>query len=546
MADQNQKKEHWAKTAVIYHIYPRSFQDSNGDGIGDLNGIIEKLDYLNDGTEQSLGVDAIWLSPIYTSPMADFGYDVSDYYSIDPSFGNFETFDRLIAEAHKRNIRVLLDFVANHTSHEHPWFQEARSSRDNPKRGWYIWADPKPDGSPPNNWVSVFGGPAWTFDEKTGQYYLHTYLKEQPDLNWRNAEVKMEFENILEFWLHKGVDGFRADAVDHLMKDAELRDDPENPNYVPGKDDPYNQFLHTNSQGRPEKINTIGAFCEILSKHDNTFMVSETYLDVPGLTEMYKACGNKLHAPLNLNFIGMSWSAENYKKFIDEFETSLEPDDIPNYVLGNHDRHRVVTRLGENRARAAALLIFTLRGVPFIYYGEEIGMTDGEIPPEKEQDPWGKLTPGFGLGRDPERTPMQWTSGLHAGFSEKEPWLPVADRYAEKNVEAETVDPHSMLTLYRHLIHFRKKSSAILRGSYRPLPLQCNGNVFAFLREYQNERALIVLNFSDQACRASFAIHGFETCRVAANTHCDKLDEEMDVRSIPLRAHEGYVFRVWA
>lgn len=389
-------KDGWWRRTVVYQIYPRSFRDSDKDGVGDLNGIIEKLDYLNDGTDRSLGMNAIWLNPIYKSPMKDFGYDISDYRDVDPMFGNLKAFDHVVKEAHRRNIKIIMDFVANHTSSEHPWFKESRSSKGNPKRNWYIWRDAKPDGSPPNNWLSVFGGSAWTYDEETKQYYMHSFLPDQPDLNWRDKAVRDEMADILRFWLKRSVDGFRTDAVYHLIKDAEFRDDPPNLNYAAGRQDPYKSLLHIYSQGRPELKETTNTLCNVLGVHSgDVYMVSEAYIGVPQMAEFYQACDNGLHAPLNFNLMTIPWSGVSFKRFIDDFETSLRPSDWPNYVLGNHDRSRLATRIGQERARLAAMLMFTLRGMPFIYYGEELGMEDVTIPESDCLDPRGKNVPGF-------------------------------------------------------------------------------------------------------------------------------------------------------
>lgn len=545
MADFENKKANWVRNAVVYHIYPRSFKDTNGDGIGDLNGIIEKLDYLNDGTEKSLGVNAIWMSPVYKSPMADFGYDVSDYYKIDPIFGDWEIFEKLVKEIHRRGMKIIMDFVPNHTSSEHPWFIESKSSRDNPKRDWYIWRDPKPDGSPPTNWLSVFGGPAWTYNEKTKQYYLHSYLPEQPDLNWRNKEVGEGMLDVLKFWLKHGVDGFRTDAVSHLFEDEEFRDDPPNPNYVSGKDNPYNSFLHTYSQaysqGKEETFDVVNSMCNVLGAYENKFLLSEVYADLAGLMKFYKACTNKIHAPFNFNLISLPWDAEVYRKFIDDFESLLGPDDEPNYVLGNHDQSRVSSRLGELRARLMAILIFTLRGMPFIYYGDEIGMEDVKIPPEKILDPSEKRVPGFGLGRDPERTPMQWNSGNYAGFSDVEPWLPIGEKFRTYNVESELADPKSILNLYRRLIHFRKNSSALLKGSCSSLNLE-QKDIFAFIREFSGEKILVLLNFSDKERLMSL---NFKKAKIICSSYNDKeRDEDIDLEKFSLRSNEGYVIKL--
>ncbi|MBI2028230.1 MAG: alpha-glucosidase C-terminal domain-containing protein [Candidatus Levybacteria bacterium] len=526
----------WSRKVVVYQIYPRSFKDSNNDGIGDLQGIIDKLDYLNDGTEKSLGIDAIWLSPIYKSPMIDFGYDISDYLDIDPVFGDLEIFDRFIKEAHKRNIKVIMDFVANHTSDKHIWFKESRSSRHNSKRDWYIWKDPKPDGSPPNNWLSVFGGSSWALDKRTNQYYLHSFLPEQPDLNWRNIEVKTAMEKVLEFWIHKGVDGFRSDASYHLIKDDQFRDDPGNPNYK-GPKNSYKRFLHIYSQGRPEALDTINTFCSILGLHKDKYIVSEAYLDIPEMTKLYKACSNGLHAPFNFNLISLPWDAQIVKSHIDNFEASLNKNDWPNYVLGNHDRQRVVSRVGKKRAKLLAMLLFTLRGMPFVYYGEEIGMENVGLSSDKQKDLVGnRLT----ANRDGERTPMQWDESAHAGFSIVKPWLPVGEKYKDVNVKKELNDPISMLRLYRHLIHYRTHNHVLLHGSYRSLGFG-NRNVFAFLRELGDEKILVILNFSKDEESVSLP---YQKAKVVCTTNREKEGETINIKKIILFAYQGYVMEV--
>lgn len=564
-AQKKYPKESWARRAIVYHIYVLSFKDSNGDGKGDLLGIIQKLDYLNDGTENSLGVGALWLSPVYRSPMADFGYDVSDYYGIDPVFGTMKDFERLVAEVHRRGMRLIMDFVPNHTSAEHPWFVESRSSRTNQRRDWYIWKDPNPeavrrgippDAAPPNNWLSVFGGSAWEFDQETSQFYFHSFLKDQPDLNWRNPMVRKEMLEVMEFWLHKGVDGFRADAVVHLMEDPLFRDDPPNPDYVPGKDDPYNALLHTHSQGRKETLEAVGAICEVLGVHKNKFMVSEVYLDIAGMNQFFKACEENVHAPFNLSLMGIAWSAPAYKKFIDEFEASLRAKDWPNYVFGNHDRPRIAARLGEDRARLVALLLLTLRGMPFIYYGDELGMEGMPIPPEAVKDPLERNVPGFNLGRDPSRTPMQWTADPKAGFTTGTPWLPIPASAKTQNVEAERNDPGSIFNLYRNLIHYRNVSPALIRGDYTPVELLAplSKSVFAFIRECNEERTLVLVNFSDKEQHCALMGHPAITkgkhfpkyTKTVCTTHLDReAGEEIDLDKIRLRPNAGYLLQLY-
>jgi len=526
----------WSRKAVVYQIYPWSFKDSNGDGIGDLQGIIKKLDYLNDGTENSLGIGAIWLSPIYTSPMVDFGYDISNYTDIDPVFGDLKTFDLLVKEAHKRGIKIIMDFVANHTSNQHQWFLESKSSKNNPKRDWYIWKDPKPDGSPPNNWLSVFGSSAWTLDEKTQQYYMHSFLPQQPDLNWRNSEVKTAMEQVLEFWIHKGVDGFRSDAAYHLIKDDQFRDDPLNPNYK-GLKGSYDGLLHIYSQGRPETLDTIRTFCSILGLHKDTYMISEAYLDIPEMAKLYKACSNSLHAPFNFNLISLPWDAQLVRNHIDEFEASLSENDWPNYVLGNHDRPRVATRIGEKRARLLAMLLFTLRGMPFVYYGDEIGMENEDIPPEKQKDLVGNR---LSANRDGERTPMQWDDSTYTGFSITHPWLPVGRKYKNINVKKELNDPLSMLHLYRQLIHYRTHHHVLLHGSYQSLDLG-HSHVFSYVRELGDEKVLVILNFSKNKETVSFS---YQKANVICTTNGENEGKMIDINTITLSPYQGYVVEV--
>jgi len=541
--------KNWSRKAVVYQIYPRSFKDTDRDGIGDLKGIIEKLDYLNDGstgspqdgTDASLGITAIWLNPIYKSPMKDFGYDISDYRDIDPIFGDLDIFDQLVAGAHKRGIKIIMDFVPNHTSSEHPWFLESKGSKNNLKRDWYIWEDPKADGSAPNNWLSVFGGSAWTLDKTTGQYYMHSFLPDQPDLNWRNKRVRDEMADVLRFWLKRGVDGFRTDAVYHLIKDDEFRDDPLNPNYDASRDEPYNALLHVYSQGRPELAETANTLCNVLGEHSkDTYMVSEAYLGLPQMMEFYKACDNGLHAPFNFNLMMLPWSAAAFKDFIDEYEEKLKPNDWPNYTLGNHDRSRLATRLGQARARLAAMLQFTLRGMPFVYYGDELGMEDVQIQADKITDPWGKNVPGFNVGRDPERTPMQWDSSSSAGFTIGTPWLPVSPDYKEKNVERESRDSNSMLSFFKELIHYRKNSPALLTGSYKPME-SGNEHVFVFGRECASEKLLAAINFSDSEEIAALSVDGTLLC----NTHRGKCGgEKIQTTQLKLKPYEGLIIRL--
>jgi alpha-glucosidase len=521
----------WWQSAVIYQVYPRSFADSNADGIGDIPGIVSRLDYL-----AWLGVGAVWLSPIFRSPMADFGYDVSDYTAIEPMFGTLEDFDRLVAEAHARGLRILLDFVPNHTSEEHPWFVEARASRDNPRRDWYIWRDPRPDGSPPNNWLSNFGGPAWTFDEATGQYYYHAFLPQQPDLNWRNPDVRRAMADVLRFWLRRGVDGFRVDVIWHLIKDEQFTDNPLNPNFTAGMP-PHQAFIQRYNTDRPEVHAVIAELRAVVDEFGGRLLIGEIYLPFERLVTYYGEAGGGVHLPFNFQLLQLPWEADRVGAAIDAYEAALPEFGWPNWVLGNHDRPRIATRVGRDQARVAAMLLLTLRGTPTLYYGDEIGMTSVAIPPERVQDPFELRVPGIGVGRDPVRTPMQWDASPHAGFSSAEPWLPVAPDYKDFNVEREKADARSMLALHRRLLDIRN-DPALLWGAYERLP-QENAHVLVYRRTYEGAGIVVALNFTED--RAPVVLPPGAT--VALSTHLDREAETAVDGRLTLRSHEGLVLR---
>jgi alpha-glucosidase len=518
----------WWQRGIIYQVYPRSFMDSNGDGVGDLPGITSKLDYL-----QWLGVEAIWISPIFPSPMADFGYDISDYTAIHPLFGTMADFDVLLAEAHRRRLRVILDYVPNHTSDQHPWFL---ASRHNAKRHWYIWCDPGRDGGPPNNWRSVFGGSAWEWDATTGQYYYHAYLKEQPDLNWRHPEVQAAMLDVLRFWLDRGVDGFRVDALRQLLKDDQLRDNPPNPDYLPSQG-PYHALLPVYTTDRPEVLDMIALMRRIVDQYDGRLLIGELYLPIERLVAYYGINGAGVHLPFNFHLILVPWNARQIEALIGAYEAALPPDGWPNWVLGNHDQPRVATRIGAAQARVGAMLLLTLRGTPTLYYGDEIGMPDVVIPPRLVQDPWEKNVPGLGLGRDPERTAMPWDSSLHAGFTAGIPWLPVGPDYQTVNVRAQRHDPASILTLYRRLIALRRATPALAVGAYTAM--EAHADVLAYVRTYAGTRLLVVLNFGSRP--QTFASDQVQLQgHVVLSSHLDRAGE--DVRGImTLRGNEGLI-----
>ncbi|MGH2411424.1 MAG: alpha-amylase family glycosyl hydrolase, partial [Chloroflexota bacterium] len=377
----------WWQTGVIYQIYPRSFMDANGDWTGDLAGIHQRLDYL-----QWLGVDALWLSPIYPSPMADFGYDVANYVDVDPLFGDLGDFDRLLAEVHQRGMRLLLDFVPNHTSDQHPWFVASRASRENPKRDWYIWGDPMPNGGPPNNWTSFFGGDAWTLDPTTGQYYLHLFDYRQPDLNWRNPEVRAAMYDAMRFWMERGVDGFRVDVMWLMIKDAQLRDNPPNPSWNIGDSPNTRQIMHY-SADQPETHQIVREMRALLDSYGERVLIGEIYLPLPRLLTYYGDNLDEAHLPFNFQLVRLPWQAAVVRQAVEDYEAALPRGAWPNWVLSNHDNSRIASRFSPAQARVAQMLLLTLRGTPTCYYGDELGMRDGVIPPELEVDPLAKLSP---------------------------------------------------------------------------------------------------------------------------------------------------------
>jgi alpha-glucosidase len=532
----------WWREAVFYEIYVRSFQDSNGDGVGDLPGIIERLDHLNDGTPRSLGVDALWLTPINPSPMFDFGYDVSDYCAVDPLFGSLADLDRLIAAAHHRNIRIVLDLVPNHTSHLHPWFQASRRSRTDPKRTWYIWRDPAADGGCPNNWVSSFGGPAWTLDPATGQYYLHSFLAEQPDLNYRNPEVVQAMEGVIRYWLDRGVDGFRVDVIHKMIKDAQLRD---NPRPSPDEEHPirhYGSLKHVYDEDQAEVHDVIRGWRRILNHYGDRAMVGEVYLFDPERVATYYGNGHdELPLAFNFSFMWTHWDAAAFRAQVDTIESALPVGAQPTYVLSSHDAPRYRTRFddplwGEARARVAAMMLLTLRGTPFLYYGEEIGMRDVLVPADRVCDPVGKRFPA--VGRDPERTPMQWSTSARAGFtSAADSWLPIGPDCATVNVATQMDDPHSHLSFYRRLVWYRKQAVALTRGTY--LPLDGPADTFVFLREHAGERLLIALNFAGEARRA--VLPQLPAGHIELSTDAGRAQEPLSPAGFELRPTEGVI-----
>jgi alpha-glucosidase len=525
----DRKSGSWWQRGVIYQVYPRSFQDSNGDGIGDLNGIAARLDHF-----VALGVDAIWISPIFLSPMADFGYDVADYCAIDPIFGTLADFDRLVAAAHAKGLRIILDFVPNHTSDQHPWFVESRSSRATAKRDWYIWRAPRGDGGPPSNWLSEFGGPAWTFDRATGDYYYHAYLKEQPDLNWRNPAVRAAMLDVLRFWFERGVDGFRVDAIHHLIEDDQLRDNPPDANWRPGMS-PARRLLRAYTMDQPEVHEVITAMRQVADRYGDKVMIGEAYLPIDRMMAYYGVDLTGFHLPFNFHLMSTPWTPTAVAALIHAYERALPDGGWPNWVLGNHDRSRVASRLGREQARVAAMLLLTLRGTPTIYQGEEIGMLDVAIPRDRIADPWEKNVPGLGLGRDPVRTPLPFDGTDNGGFTHGEPWLPLGPEHGVVNVEMEAANPRSMLSLYRALLALRRGEEALVTGQWEPIA--AGDQVLAYVRRHGSRAVMVALNMSGKA--SELAIAG--PANVLLSTHLDRAGREGRSDVLRLRPHEGCI-----
>jgi alpha-glucosidase len=533
------QKFQWWQTGIIYQIYPRSYQDSNNDGIGDLKGIAVRLDYI-----KSIGIKTIWLSPIYPSPMHDFGYDVTDYTDISTIFGSMKDFDILLKEIHKRDMKLILDLVPNHTSSEHKWFKESISSIDNPKRDWYIWRDPAPDGGPPNNWLSYFGGAAWEFDKKRGQYYLHLFVKQQPDLNYRNSEVRKAMLDIVRFWLDKGIDGFRVDVICCMGKDELFRNEPMNPNWDGIV--PFNKHKHIYTTNLPFVHDIIKDMRKVIDEFGDRLMVGEAYLPYDQLIEYYGENHDECHMPFNFHLMEAKWSAETIRKLIDDYEAILPEGCWPNYVLGNHDQKRVATRVGQAQARIANMMLLTLRGTPTIYYGEEIGMHNGMIPPEFVQDPPAVNQPEIAdkVGRDPERTPMQWDHTSNAGFSTKDvvTWLPVVEDYSKRNVAEQEKCHTSDLALFKALTALRHAESALTIGDYGSIDIKKN-DIFVYKRTIVGEAIfLIVLNFGMKK-------HVLDLSYVALNANIAvasgmKRTGSVDLEELKIHPNEGLVLKI--
>jgi alpha-glucosidase len=482
----------WWRDGVIYQIYPRSYKDSNQDGIGDLPGITEKLNYLKD-----LGVDAIWLSPVYPSPDVDFGYDISDYREIDPRYGGMEAFDNFISEAHARNIHVIIDLVLNHTSNQHPWFQQSRSSKENSFRDWYIWRSSQNRSKLPNNWKSRFGNSGWAWDEKTEEYYFHMFFKEQPDLNWRNPKVVQEILDMVKFWLDKGVDGFRLDVFNAYFKDIDFKDNPSKIGLTK-----FDQQKHLYDIDQPEMFDFLREFRVLLDSYPQRYAVGETFMGDHQTAADYTG-DQALHAAFDFSFQNNRYNPAAFYRTIQRWENVLDQKGWPNYFLNNHDVIRSASRYtkseDDDRLKVLATLLLTLRGTPFIYYGEEIGMRD--IPITKKAnvlDPVGRHFWPFYKGRDGCRSPMQWNDDQNAGFSTGNPWLPVHSNYGWRNVETQSSNPESLLNFYKQLIKIRKTHPVFQNGMYLPITFEPH-KLLAFIRQSSDQTALIALNFSKRS-----------------------------------------------
>jgi glycosidase len=531
--------EPWWQAGVIYQIYPRSFQDTNNDGIGDLGGIERRLDYL-----VSLGVDAIWISPIYPSPMVDFGYDVAAYCDVDPRFGTLADFDGLLTQAHRRRLKVLLDFVPNHTSDRHPWFVESRAARASQKRSWYIWRDPAADGGPPNNWISDFGGSAWEWDRTTGQYYYHAFLKEQPDLNWRHPDVQAAMYDVMRFWFDRGVDGFRIDVLWHMLKAADFPDNPPNPAYRPEMGEMH-RLLQLHSTDQPEVHRIATEMREIADSYGamgqgKRVLLGEIYLPVDRLMRYYGGERPGVHLPLNFQLIDTPWEARALATLITNYESLLPLDGWPNWVLGNHDRPRVAANRGHAQARVAAVLLLTLRGTPTLYYGDELGLSDVAIEPSKVRDPRELREPGLGLGRDPMRTPMPWDASENAGFSTAKPWLPLNADWPTRNVARMTEESQSILTLYRRLLALRRDCLALSIGDF--VLLNVEDEILAYERRYDAERLIVALNLGGQPHRLQLPDWARDS-RLLLSTAQDPAPVEGG--AVLLRSNEAVVLKAW-
>ncbi len=538
---QDAEGHKWWQHAVFYELYPRSFADSNNDGIGDLNGITSKMEYL-----QKLGIDAIWITPCFPSPQVDFGYDVSDYKNIDPMYGTLQDFDRMVAAGRQHNVNIILDFVVNHSSDKHPWFIESKSSKTSPKRDWYVWRDGRGPNMPPNDWISNFGGSGWTFDQNTGQWYYHYFYVQQPDLNWRNPQVREAMLDVPRFWYKRGVMGFRLDAVDTLFEDTKLRNNP----LLPGKNsygDPNEYRLYNTHQ--PEVHDTLRDIRRV-SDEFGAVLIGETWTETfRELVRYYGRNNDELQMPMDFKFTEVkTLSPDDFRREIALIEGTGE---WPVYVLSNHDIRRAYTRYGDGQnndkiAKMLAAMLLTLRGTPVMYYGEELGMENND-PTRKEdvKDPIGKIGWPEQKGRDGERTPMQWNTSANAGFSTAAPWLPVPESYKTHNVDVEDKDPNSILNFYRQLIQLRRSNPQLHEGNQILLNEQ-DPNVLSYLRSYKNGGVVIALNMTNAPRNVRFDLSPYglknTTGKVLLSTEPNTTSANLQQLSLP--PYAAYVVEV--
>ncbi|WP_458757636.1 alpha-amylase family glycosyl hydrolase [Afipia sp. TerB] len=523
-------QELWWQTAVIYEIAVISFQDSDGDGKGDLPGLLARLDYL-----EWLGVGAIWITPIFRSPMLDFGYDVSDFCSVDPLFGSMQDFDEVLSALHSRGIQAILDFVPNHTSDQHPWFGESKSSRSNPRSDWYLWANPAENGGPPNNWRSRFGGTAWEWNEDRQQYYYHSFLVQQPDLNWRNAEVRSALLDVMRFWLRRGIDGFRVDASAVLIKDALCRDNPHNPEADENTPSPQ-RFKPVFTDDRRESMTCIEEMREALDEFDDRVLAGEVQGKTDRIGHFYGDGKGRFHLPLNFALHDSPWDALSLQANIDAYLKAIPEGAWPDWVIGGHDKKRIASKIGQPQARILAALLLTLKGTPFLFAGDEIGREQVTIPQERVQDPFEKLVGGYGLNRDPERAPMPWDDSPKGGFSTGEPWLPMGG-VQTCNVRRQQNDPRSLLWLYRSLIALRRREPALTHGDYQPR--RSHNDVLTYARKLDETEIIIGLNIANEPREWRWAGTG----TLLLSTHLDRDEQPLKGPTL-LRADEGLIVRM--
>jgi glycosidase len=533
----------WWKTTVIYQCYPRSFKDTTGDGSGDLEGVLEKLGYLHD-----LGINAVWLNPIFKSPQKDNGYDVSNYTDVDPLYGSMDDLRKLLEDVHSKGMHLILDFVPNHTSDEHPWFKESRSSSTNPKRDWYVWANAGADGGPPNNWYSLFGGPAWSWDNITNQYYLHQFSSFQPDLNYHNPDVKKAMEDVIKFWFDFGVDGFRIDAVIYLLEDSRLRSEPPNPKFNESVDctghsnnsECYKSLLHIHTQDQPGIHEIIKSWRVIADSYTDRFFVGETYDPVEVVMTYYGKNSDEFHFPFNFLLLSNdNWTGDGVNAAVSKWMDAMPEGAWPNWVLGNHDNPRIANKVGNYLARAMNVLLLTLPGTPTTYYGEEIFMTNVDVPPDERQDKY--------EDRDKERTPMQWTNETFAGFTNgSKPWLPVSKNYSTYNVRSESAINSSMLSLYKRLVTLITTNDAFRYAEYSPL--MSDEDIFAYHRFHNSSKDefIVVVNFSETNTTADLT--AVEESFLEPKLELSSVDTDSDgislnLQDIPLAGGEAVVIR---